>query len=73
MDPTRPPDTFEDLCLWKVFVMTYDGDLWQIINRWIKKYGNPFAEIEVNNYAAEHDRRIYQEALRYCYVRNKPQ
>lgn len=70
-DPNRPPDCYEELCLWKVFVRTCEAEVWQIVARWVKRYGNPFIVPENETYDQEHDRRMYQEALRFCYVSSK--
>lgn len=69
MDWTRPPTCYEDLCIWKVFVMTYTEDVWQIIRRWIKRYGNPFEEPVEESVEEQQLRHVYQDALRFCYIK----
>ena len=59
----QPPRTYPELHLWKVFIKAYDGDLWQIIERWVKAYGNPFVVPEKESYDEEAQRILYQMAL----------
>lgn len=69
MDLSRPPSSYEDLELWKVFVRTCELEVWQVVTRWIKRYGNPYVTPEeeegYDDYAT---RQWYQQALRFCYI-----
>jgi hypothetical protein len=38
----EPPKRHEELLIWKAFVKTTQEDVWPIVARWIKKYGNPY-------------------------------
>lgn len=65
MDLSSPPSDIAQLTLWKVFVKTYQGDLWQIVHRWLKQYGNPFYETEGESDVTRDKRLLYQAALYY--------
>lgn len=65
MDWAHPPTNYASLCLWKVFVKSYDGELWQVVNRWVKKYGNPFVEPDVETDVERDMRLMHQGALLY--------
>ena len=65
MDLSSPPSDIPQLTLWKVFVKTYQGDLWQIVHRWLKRYGNPFYESEGESDVIREKRLLYQAALYY--------
>ena len=66
MDLSRPPQSDAELLLWKVFCRTTEQDIWQIINRWIKRYGNPFdGMFEERSYEETQVRGMFQEALMF--------
>lgn len=77
MDWEHPPSTMAELCLWRVFCATTEGDIWQIIRRWIKKYGNPFEpfitkdheEFDMKDYEELEVHSLYVEALRSMYTK----
>lgn len=69
MDLSTPPRTYAELELWKVFVATTESEVWQVIFRWVKKYGNPFEERTRTSFEEEEVRQLYQESLRITYVK----
>lgn len=69
MDWSHPPNNYETLCMWKVFVCTCEMEVWTVVHRWYKKYGNPYI-IPDNESMDDNDRRqYYQQALTFCYHR----
>lgn len=61
----RPPSSYAELQLMKVFFKTQDTPLWSMIHRWIKLYGNPFDHPDVET-AEERDKRmVFQSLLIY--------
>ncbi len=70
MDFSRPPRNYEELCMWKVFVCTTKNlESWTVINRWVKKYGNPFIMPEEEDYESANIRRTFRDALQFCYTK----
>lgn len=60
---TSPPQTWEDLQIWITFVHSYDGDKWQIIERWIKTFGNPYIVPNKENEEDNEKRLMFQWSL----------
>ena len=62
-----PPADYAELMLWRVFVATCEADVWQVIERWVRNYGNPFETPVAETDAQYETRQVYQNALRYTY------
>jgi len=61
-----PPVTDEELQLWKVFVSTNPDQVWGKVQRWLKKFGNPYqAPYFEEEYDVKALRILYQLALTY--------
>ncbi len=68
-----PPVNYEELMLWRCFVETQKDFVWGIIHKWVKKFGNPFKEIIMDDedYDIIQKRRYFQEAIRYTFPMRK--
>lgn len=71
MNFSRPPTCWEELMIWRAFLATYDGDAWQIIDRWIKQKGNPYYIPDNECEECRSLRIMFQESLRVTYVNKK--
>lgn len=67
MDWTDPPSSYESLCMWRVYIATCEAEVWQVVCRWYKKYGNPFIVPDNESMDEYESRQHYQNALRFCY------
>lgn len=65
MEWKRPPRTFAELQVWRVYCRTQDFSIWPIVNRWLNKYGNPYEDGEHTTYDMQEERFHYQQALLY--------
>jgi len=61
----RPPKTYAELQIWKVFVKTHDTLLWSILHRWIKASGNPFDLPDSETSEERDERMVFQSLLLY--------
>jgi len=66
MDFSRPPQCWEELQVWKVFVRVCEADVWQITERWIRKFGNPYVIPEGEDEDRYVLRHLFQQALQFC-------
>jgi hypothetical protein len=39
---SHPPNDDAELALWKCYVSTTEQNVWDVVQRWLKRYGNPF-------------------------------
>lgn len=62
----KPPQTDEELQIWKVFITVERERVWDIIKGWLKKYGNPFVCEDDEHYDIKARRILYQLALTHC-------
>lgn len=67
MDFKEPPRSEDELFIWKVFVSTCETEVWQVVHRWIKKFGNPAIRPEEESYDDSIVRGLYREALRITF------
>lgn len=68
MDWYHPPRSYEELCIWRVYVATSGVDVWSCIHRWIKKYGNPFITPDNETEQAFDERQMFRRALEASYM-----
>jgi len=68
MDWTTPPRTREELPLWRCFAVTVELEVWEVVRRWVVKFGNPFVIPEhAESYEQWTERQLFQEAIMYTY------
>lgn len=60
-----PPCSDEELQMWKVYCSTQPEGVWDKIQRWLKRFGNPFIVPELEAYDVKAERILYQLALQY--------
>jgi len=59
LDWRDPPKRPEELLIWKAFVKSTDTPVWPIVQRWIKKHGNPY----------DTEDGLYIEAIRFLVIK----
>lgn len=62
----EPPRDWETLQLWKVFIVTCEAEVWQVVDRWVKKYGNPWYVPVDESYGDYAIRHLYITAMLAC-------
>jgi hypothetical protein len=60
-----PPADDAELAVWKCFVSSTESNVWELVVRWLKRYGNPFAGDVVKDDWL--DNVIYRLAITYTY------
>lgn len=63
---SKPPQTDEELQIWKVFIAVERERVWDIVRMWLKKYGNPWITQEIEDYDDKAQRILFQMSLTHC-------
>lgn len=71
LDWRDPPTSEEEMPLWRAFVATVELEVWQVIHRWVTRYGNPFVVPEEESYDDAIIRHRFCEAIRIVYDKER--